>query len=78
MNAAILKEQVLSLTKIERLELARLLLDSVAEEEQTNQLFDSQIAELKNRLKAFREGRMRTITGKDLHEKLTQKYGFSS
>ncbi|MEN0049834.1 MAG: addiction module protein [Bacteroidota bacterium] len=78
MDVAILKQQALNLTRIERLEFARLLLDSVAEEEEADQLTNPQIEELKNRLKAFREGRMKTISGKDLHQKLTQKYGFSS
>ncbi|MEM8523728.1 MAG: addiction module protein [Bacteroidota bacterium] len=78
MDAVALRQQVLRLTKMERLELARLLLDSLAEEEQESHLTNAQVTELKSRLQAFREGRMRTISGKDLHQKLTQKYGFSA
>ncbi|MEM9886446.1 MAG: addiction module protein [Bacteroidota bacterium] len=70
MDAITLKQQALNLTFIERIELARLLLDSIVAEEHSTELSTTQVTELKNRLEAFRRGRMKTISGKELHRRM--------
>lgn len=45
-------------------------------EAKAKQLTNSQIIELRSRLQAFREGRMKTISGENLHNKLIQKTWF--
>ncbi len=79
MTLQLITHKALKLTRLERIELARLMLDSIMKEESDNTIdtgvSNAQIAEIKRRVESYRNGEMQTISAKEVHQKLAKKYG---
>lgn len=72
-------EEVAKLTKLEKIELARYLLDEVAKDELEDDLELSveQKAELDRRWEEIENGTAELITGEEFSKELKEKYGIS-
>jgi putative addiction module component (TIGR02574 family) len=72
-------EEVAKLTKLEKIELARYLLDEVAkvELEDDFELSDDQKAELDRRWEEIENGTAELVTGEEISKELKEKYGIS-
>lgn len=69
--------EALKLNRSERIELAHLILDSIAQEENvedSSEILKNQFSEIKRRVELYKKGRMRTFSAKEVHHKLVQKY----
>ena len=82
MTLELIQSEVLKLNRFDRIQLAQLIMDSIAKEEklQTGQddeiaLTDMQMQEIESRLKDFKAGNMNILSVETVHEKLKQKYG---
>lgn len=71
--------KALKLSRIERIELARLMLDSIMEEENDTSIdigvSNAQIAEIKRRIESYKNGEIQAIPAEEVHQKLAKKYG---
>ncbi|MGB0931190.1 MAG: addiction module protein [Chitinophagales bacterium] len=71
--------KALRLSRMERIELARLMLDSIMEEENDSptdvSVSYAQITEIKRRIESYRNGEIQAIPAVEVHQKLAKKYG---
>lgn len=72
-------EEVAKLTKLEKIELARYLLDEVAKDELEDdfELSVEQKAELDRRWEEIENGTAELVTGEEISKELKEKYGIS-
>lgn len=76
MTLELIKSEALKLARLERLELIRSVLDSIALEESGDLgITEDQLREIKHRLKRFDSGESRAIPGEVAHSEIARKYG---
>jgi putative addiction module component (TIGR02574 family) len=78
MTVELISSEVLKLSRLQRIEIIRLLVDSIANEEkgQDDQgVAQAQAEEIDRRLARFDAGEAKAISGELVHAELAQKYG---
>lgn len=72
-------EEVAKLTRLEKIELARYLLDEVTKEELEDEfeLSEEQKMELDRRWEEFENGTAELVTGEQISKELKEKYGIT-
>ncbi len=85
MTLELITSEALRLGRLERLELACLILDSLAQEEKAggakndaSGLNKKQAKEIENRIKLFETGKMKTIPANRVQANLTKKHGLQT
>ena len=78
MTVELISSEVLKLDRLQRIEIIRLLVDSIAKEEKVQDgpgLTLAQAEEIDRRLARFDTGEVKPIAGELVHAELAQKYG---
>ena len=75
MSLETLTYEALKLNQADRIALARLILESVDEENNTSSnILDTQLIEIKRRIALYENGKLARISSKTVHRNISKKY----